>query len=152
MFKSIRASKTSTATAVLIAVKEDLMRRKHDDVPARLRKAFALGVKQVGFKAKNGETILVGGSLLIVGGGDRSEASSASARKAGALFAGELERFSITSILMHPRDKTSAKDAAALSRAFAEGIALSQWRLKGFDGSAAKEQPKNPTLAIAAVR
>ena len=152
MFTSIRASKTSSPTAVLCAFTSDLKRRKHDDIPQRLRETFACGIKQAGFKAQNGETILVEGKLLIVGGGDRDLASSDTARKAGARFAKEIERFEINSILVHPRLNTSDAEAAILSRAFAEGIGLSQWRLQGYDGTASKDHTTSGALSIAAVR
>ena len=152
MFTSIRASKTSSPTAVVCAFTSDLKRRKHDDIPQRLRETFACGIKQAGFKAQNGETILVEGKLLIVGGGDRDLASSDTARKAGARFAKEIERFEINSILVHPRLNTSDAEAAILSRAFAEGIGLSQWRLQGYDGTASKDHTTSGALSIAAVR
>ena len=152
MFKSIRAAKTTSATPVLVAFTEDLTRRTFNDIPKKLQSAFARGVKRGGFKAKNGETIDVDGDLLIVGGGDRDSTSTASTRKAGAAFARDLERFAISAILMHPRSKMTDVEAAALSRAFAEGIGLSQWRLQGYDGTAAKKQPSTGVLSIAAVR
>ena len=101
------------------------------------------------FKADLGETVVLG-HIMMLGAGRRADFTPSTARTLGAKLVRALDRISATSA----RIESSASLAADRNRrfdagqAFGEGIAIANWRMDLFDGTATKREARRARLAI----
>ena len=138
MFKKITVATVKTALPLIGAFREDLDAKPASDVPKTSRKALETAAATPGFKADVGEVVFAD-DHLVVGMGDRSALDPGTARKAGAAVLKQLDRAGIDAVRCVARGDCDDLEAlAAIGAAMAEGIALANWRLAGFDGTAAK--------------
>ncbi len=126
--------------------------------PARGGEAAALAERALqvpGFKADTGETIALGRDGVVLGLGAAASISPASMRTAGARLVRALDRMGLRSVRLSIADaippqgsKEGAADAETLGRAFGEGMALANWRVDHFDGTATRRAPALGALAM----
>lgn len=148
MFKKISIATVRSARPLIGAFSEDLKPKAKIDVPQACRKQFLAAIQTPGFKADVGETIFSDG-LIIIGMGSRAKFDAAAARRAGAGVFKAINRAGIDAIRCVARgDCDNLAALNAIGAAFAEGIALANWRLAGFDGTAAREMTVHPQLRI----
>ena len=152
MYRSIRVSKGNKAIPVIGTFKEDLSRRSHEGIPARLQDRFTRGLKTGGFKAEAGEVIMVDGSLILCGCGSHDAFTTQKARETGARFIRELKRMRVNACIIQKRGDKEEEFVTGISRALGEGMGLANWHLAGFDGTASKRKPDKDTLSIDATR
>ena len=152
MYRTIRVATSKKAIPVIGTFTEDLSRRKHDGIPARLLDRFKRGLATEGFNAEPGQVQMVDGKLLLCGCGSHEEFTTAKARETGARFLRELKRLDVNACVIQKRSDKDKAFAAMISRALAEGMGLANWRLKGFDGTATKAESDTGTLSIDATR
>ncbi|MCP4495824.1 MAG: leucyl aminopeptidase family protein [Phycisphaeraceae bacterium] len=148
MFKKITVATVKTARPLIGVFREDLDAKPASDVPKTSRKALETAAATPGFKADVGEVVFAD-DHLVVGMGDRSALDPGTARKAGAAVLKQLDRAGIDAVRCVARGDCDDLEAlAAIGAAMAEGIALANWRLAGFDGTAAKTVTTHPRLRI----
>ena len=148
MFKKISIATVRSARPLVATFTEDLKPKARIDIPQTARKQFLSAIKTPGFKAEIGEVVFDDG-MILVGLGSRLKLDVAAARRAGAGAFKAIDRAGIDAIRCLPRGECD--DLAileAIGAAFAEGIALANWRLAGFDGTAAREMTVHPQLRI----
>lgn len=159
MFESIGiASSTSSLkkpvkgawTAVGVFSDQDSLpkpvRQLDSDLGGELRRA----AQAPGFKADVGEVNRAGDRHVVVGLGKPVDLSLKTLRTAGAKLVRALDRMRASSIevaipLSAVSSAMSATDAAL---ALVEGMALANWRVDAFDGSATKKEKPLPALSI----
>ena len=151
MFKKITVGKSKSACRAIVAFTEDLERRDHAGVPKEHRATFGRGVTAPGFKAEVGE-IRFHDDLVLVGLGSEEAVGTAQARRGGAGLLKALDRAGIDAVEMLARTDCDDLPIPGLASALAEGMALANWRLAGYDGTHAKERTVHPWLRIAAAR
>ena len=148
MFKKITVATVNSALPMIGAFREDLESGPASDVPKRSRKALQVAVEMPGFKADVGEVVFAD-DHVVLGMGDRSTLDPGTARRAGAALFRQLDRAGIDAVRCVARGDCDDLEAlAAIGGAIAEGIALANWRLAGFDGTAAKTIAVHPRLRI----
>ncbi|MDC0428993.1 leucyl aminopeptidase family protein [Phycisphaerales bacterium] len=148
MFKKISIATVRSATPLLVTFTEDLKPKAKIDVPKACRKQFLAAIKTPGFKAEVGEVLFEDG-FVFVGMGARTKFDPAAARKGGAAVLKALDRAGIDAIHCMGRGDCDDLDAlGAIGAAFVEGIGLANWRLAGFDGTAARKTTQHPRLRI----
>jgi len=103
-----------------------------------------------GFLADNGETRVLDDSTILLGVGRCDAVTTGSIRVAAARLIRVLERMKVSSatITLGENSLPKAADRGALGRGFGEGIALANWRVKDFDGSATTRKPAQGSLSI----
>jgi len=108
-----------------------------------------------GFKGDNGETLALGRDGVVLGLGAAGSISHASMRTAGAKLVRSLDRMGLRSVrlafaqaLPEQDRKGLALDREMLGRAFGEGLAMANWRVDHFDGTATKRAPAQPPLTV----
>ncbi len=154
MFKSIEsAAKPSKSAVIIAAVLAD--DRK---LPARLdsgkadRAALEAALKTPGFKGDCGETALGGEGArhLVLGLGKREELTAEVIRTAAARLLKRLDRLAPKAAhLLVARTIPHRKVGLEVAgRAFAEGLALANWRFEDFSGTASKKKEHHPSIAI----
>jgi leucyl aminopeptidase len=112
-----------------------------DDAATVLRKD-AKDAVETGYAGELGEIRLVGTDLMLLGVGKRDVIKPASMRTAGAKAVRALERLKCGDVAIDPdRAFGRSADPVALGRAFAEGLAIANWRVTAFDGKAATRKP-----------
>ena len=148
MFKKITIATVKSARPLIAAFREDLVAKPASDVPKASRKALKAAAATPGFMADVGEVVFAD-DHVVVGMGDRSDLDPGIARKAGAAVLKQVDRAGIDAIRCVARGDCDDLDAlAAIGSAMAEGIGLANWRLAGFDGTAAKPVTSHPRLRL----
>jgi leucyl aminopeptidase len=158
MFKSIQlAGKPAKNAVVILPVFSDELR-----LPARLdvrkddRAALAAALKTPGFKGECGETALGAGSgrgeahHLAFGLGKREEFTTEVVRNAAARLLKRLDRMAprAAHVLVAGTVPPRKVGLEAAGRAFAEGLALANWRFEDFAGKASKKKDHHAPIAI----
>ena len=151
MFKKISIGKSASARRTMAVFTEDLERRDHAGVPKEIRKALVEAMAVPGFKADVGE-IRFHGDVLFFGLGSEEKVDTTAARKAGASVLRALDRAGVDAIEIVARPDFNQRPVMDLVSAFAEGVALANWRLEGYDGTHARELTVHPRLRLAAAR
>ncbi|MEE2972507.1 MAG: M17 family peptidase N-terminal domain-containing protein, partial [Planctomycetota bacterium] len=151
MFKKISVAKARSGRKSVGVFAEDLERRNHRGIPQEIRNDFVRGISNPGFKAEVGETAFEG-DLLLLGLGSRDHLDTAAARKAGAGLLRSLHRAEVDTIEFVVRGDCDDLPLGEIGRALAEGVALANWRLDGYDGVNARERTRLPRLRIGAQR
>ncbi len=151
MFKQINVGKARSARKMMPVFIEDLERRDHSGIPDELRDGFVRAISAPGFKAEVGE-IRFHEDVMLIGLGSEERVDETAARKAGASALRALDRSGIDAIEVANRLDWDDRPVAGLLSAFAEGTALANWRLDGYDGTNAKERTTHPRLRIASAR
>jgi leucyl aminopeptidase len=101
------------------------------------------------FKGEMGEAVVLG-HLALLGAGRRSDVTPATARSLGAKLVRALDRIGATAAriessgLLAP-DRGRRFDAG---QALGEGVAIANWRMDLFDGTATKREARRARLAI----
>jgi leucyl aminopeptidase len=149
MFKQITVGSARSARPLIGVYTEDLDRRSHGAIPADQRAAFVRGISTPGFKAEVGE-LAFGDDLVLVGLGSVEKVDANSTRRAGAALVRRLDRAGIDAVRVLPRGDAKKRPIEQLARGFAEGMALANWRIQGYDGTAARSRTVHPRLRIAA--
>ena len=149
MFKQITVGSARSARPLVGVYTEDLERRDHVAIPEAHRDAFVRGISTPGFKAEVGETAF-GDDLVLVGLGSVESVDANATRRAGASVVRRLDRAGIDAIRVITREDVGDRPIERLARGFAEGMAMANWRIEGYDGTAAKPRTDHPKLRIAA--
>ena len=149
MFKQITVGSARSARPLVGVYTEDLKRRDHAAIPTEHRDAFVRGISTPGFKADIGEVVF-GDDLVLVGLGSVENVSADATRRAGASLVRRLDRAGIDAVRVIRRDDAGDRPLDRLARGFAEGMAMANWRIEGYDGSAAKTRTVHPKLRISA--
>jgi leucyl aminopeptidase len=119
-----------------------------DDAATVLRKDAKEAV-DTGYAGDPGEIRLVGTDTLLLGVGKRDSIKAATMRSAGAKVVRTLARMKNREIAVDAdRAFPKSADLAALGRAFAEGLAIANWRVTAFDGKAATRKPAAGQLRL----
>ena len=148
MFKKIDVSAARAARPLLTAFTEDLERRDHVAIPDEHRDGFVRAISTPGFKAEAGEVVFAD-DLVVLGVGS-SESGTDGQRKAGAGLVRRLDRGGIDAVRFVARTDTEDQPLDRLGRALAEGVALANWRIQGYDGTTARERTDHPRLRLSA--
>jgi len=146
MFSSISiGSATSHVTVVGVTSDGRTVPSAHAKVDA-----VADALRIPGFAGDNGEVLPAGRSHVLLGLGAPDAVTPASVRTAAAKLVKVLDRRKDKAILVDlsagfPRKRAEVE---ALGRAFAEGLAIANWRVDRFDGAATRKQPRGGTLKV----
>jgi leucyl aminopeptidase len=101
------------------------------------------------FKADLGETVVLG-HIMMLGAGRRTDFTPVNARTLGAKLVRALDRIGATAA----RVESSASLATDRNRrfefgqAFGEGLAIANWRMDLFDGTATRREARRARLAV----
>ena len=121
-------------------------------VPASHAKVQAVldALETPGFAADNGEIVAAGAKHVLLGLGDPALLTAATVRVAAAKLVRALDRrkdkaISVDLSAGFPKNRT---DVEALGRAFAEGLAMANWRVDHFDGAASRKAERGGALVI----
>jgi leucyl aminopeptidase len=103
-----------------------------------------------GFGGENGEVLAAGAKHVLLGLGEPRSVTPASVRTAAAKLVKTLDRrgdkaISIDLSAGFPKKRTEVE---ALGRAFAEGLAMANWRVDRFDGAASRKSERGGALAV----
>jgi leucyl aminopeptidase len=103
-----------------------------------------------GFGGENGEVQAAGAKHVLLGLGEPGSVTPASVRTAAAKLVKALDRrgdkaISIDLSAGFPKKRTEVE---ALGRAFAEGLAMANWRVDRFDGAASRKSERGGALAV----
>ena len=103
-----------------------------------------------GFSGENGEVLAAGAKHVLLGLGEPGSVTPASVRTAAAKLVKALDRrgdkaISIDLSAGFPKKRTEVE---ALGRAFAEGLAMANWRVDRFDGAASRKSERGGALAV----
>jgi leucyl aminopeptidase len=103
-----------------------------------------------GFGGENGEVLAAGAKHVLLGLGEPGSVTPASVRTAAAKLVKALDRrgdkaISIDLSAGFPKKRTEVE---ALGRAFAEGLAMANWRVDRFDGAASRKSERGGALAV----
>ena len=101
------------------------------------------------FKGELGETVVLG-QIMIIGAGRRSELTITTARTLGAKLVRALDRIGVPSVRIEPAaslapDRNRRVD---FGQSLGEGVAIANWRMDLFDGTATKRDARRARLAI----
>ena len=148
MFSSITLG-SSRSPVTVVGVTSD-----GKTVPAGHAKVQAVmdALDTPGFAAENGEILAAGAKHVLLGLGDPALLTAASVRVAAAKLVRVLDRrkdkgISVDLSAGFPKNRT---DVEALGRAFAEGLAMANWRVDHFDGAASRKAERGGALVIEA--
>ncbi len=143
MFKTILHGTASRAVRV-IPVGSDRL------VPASLKAipAVAESLRTPGFRGEPGELVPVGGKAILLGIGDPRSCSRRTARRIGAKLVAAAERMELLGLRLEA-PPAAIPDPHVFARGLAEGMAIANWRLEGFGGTAGEAIPRAGTLRIA---
>ena len=121
-------------------------------VPGAYAKVQAVNdaLETPGFAGENGEILPAGPKHLLLGLGDSGAVTPASVRTAAARLVKALDRRKDAGIAVDlsagfPKKRAEVE---ALGRAFAEGLAIANWRVDKFDGAATRKQERGGALAV----
>jgi leucyl aminopeptidase len=105
-----------------------------------------------GFRGDGGEVRVLDDGAILVGLGKRDDLRPATLRTAGARLVKALDRLAARAVTIAVHDRSLPKncDRAQLGRALGEGMALANWRVTAFDGSARTRPLADGTLSITA--
>lgn len=103
-----------------------------------------------GFSGENGEVLAAGAKHVLLGLGEPGSVTPASVRTAAAKLVKALDRrgdkgISVDLSAGFPKKRTEVE---ALGRAFAEGLAMANWRVDRFDGAASRKAERGGALAV----
>ena len=118
-------------------------------LPARHARAPGAAEAMRAFKGELGETLVLG-HILVLGAGRRADFTVAAARTLGAKLVRALDRSGATGARIEScasiaPDRSRRFDAG---QAFGEGIAIANWRVDLFDGTATKREARRARLAV----
>jgi leucyl aminopeptidase len=121
-------------------------------VPAAHAKvqAVADALETPGFAGDNGEVLAAGPKHVLLGLGAPDAITPATVRTAAAKLVKALDRrkdkaISVDLSAGFPKKRAEVE---ALGRAFAEGLALANWRVDKFDGAATRRSERGDALAV----
>ncbi len=121
-------------------------------VPAAHAKvqAVADALETPGFAGDNGEVLAAGPKHVLLGLGAPDAITPATVRTAAAKLAKALDRrkdkaISVDLSAGFPKKRNEVE---SLGRAFAEGLAIANWRVDKFDGAASRKPERGDALAI----
>ena len=118
-------------------------------LPARHARAPGAAEAMRTFKGELGETVTLG-HIVLLGAGRRSDLTVAAARTLGAKLVRALDRVGASAA----RIESSASLAADRGRRFdagqalGEGLAIANWRVDAFDGTATKRESRRARLTV----
>lgn len=156
MFKSIHSADKAAGNAVIVgmAFAEELRLLAHSAAKAD-RTALQAALKTPGFKGECGETAWGGAGVgdarhLILGLGKRADLSGDALRTIAARLLKRLDRMAPRAAHLLVADAIPHRkvDMDTAGRAFAEGLALANWRFNDFAGKATKTKPPHAALAV----
>ncbi|MBM4100096.1 MAG: leucyl aminopeptidase family protein [Planctomycetes bacterium] len=112
--------------------------------------AVADALDTPGFAGDSGEVLAAGPKHVLLGLGASDAVTPATVRAAAAKLVKALDRrkdkgIDIDLSAGFPKKRAEVE---ALGRAFAEGLAIANWRVDRFDGAATRRQPRGGALAI----
>ena len=142
MYARISAGSARSALAVIPIFSDS------PSLPARHSRAPGAAEAMRTFKGEVGETVVLG-QLVLLGAGRRADCTSATARTLGAKLVRALDRIGAAALRIEP----AASLAQGRSRrfdagqAFGEGLAIANWRVDSFDGTATRKEPRRARLA-----
>ena len=118
-------------------------------LPARHARAPGAAEAMRTFKGELGETVVLG-HMMLLGAGRRADLSAAAARTLGAKLVRALDRTGAPAARIEPAaslapDRNRRFDSG---QAFGEGIAIANWRMDLFDGTATKREARRARLSI----
>ena len=121
-------------------------------VPAAYAKIQAVSdaLETPGVSGENGEVLAAGGKHVLLGLGEPGSVTPASIRTAAAKLVKALDRrgdkgISVDLSAGFPKKRAEVE---ALGRAFAEGLAMANWRVDRFDGAASRKAERGGALAV----
>jgi leucyl aminopeptidase len=121
-------------------------------VPAAYAKIQAVSdaLETPGFSGENGEVLAAGATHVLLGLGEPGSVTPASVRTAAAKLVKALDRrgdkgISVDLSAGFPKKRAEVE---ALGRAFAEGLAMANWRVDRFDGAASRKAERGGALAV----
>ena len=121
-------------------------------VPAAYAKIQAVSdaLETPGFSGENGEVRAAGATHVLLGLGEPGSVTPASVRTAAAKLVKALDRrgdkgISVDLSAGFPKKRAEVE---ALGRAFAEGLAMANWRVDRFDGAASRKAERGGALAV----
>jgi leucyl aminopeptidase len=114
------------------------------------RAILAAAIKTPGFRGECGETVVGDATHIVLGLGKRDELTADSLRAAAARLIKKLDRLAPKAVHLLIADSIPAKrlDHESAGRAFAEGMAIANWRFGDFEGTANKNKPAHAALAV----
>lgn len=154
MFKSIESTSKPAKNAVMIAgvFAEELKLPADFSGPGGKgdRAALQSALKTPGFKGECGETAIGDATHIVVGLGKRDDLTADVLRSAAARLLKRLDRLAPKAIHLLVAESVPAKklDTELAGRAFAEGLAIANWRFDDFAGKASKNKPAHPAMAV----
>ena len=121
-------------------------------VPAAHAKvqAVADALETPGFAGDNGEVLAAGPKHVLLGLGAPDAITPATVRTAAAKLVKALDRRKdkAVSVDLSAGFPKKRAEVEALGRAFAEGLALANWRVDKFDGAATRKSERGDALAV----
>jgi leucyl aminopeptidase len=121
-------------------------------VPAAHAKvqAVADALETPGFAGDNGEVLAAGPKHVLLGLGAPDAITPATVRTAAAKLVKALDRRKdkAVSVDLSAGFPKKRAEVEALGRAFAEGLALANWRVDKFDGAATRRSERGDALAV----
>ena len=151
MYRKITTGKAKTAERIIITFEDDLDRKRHNAIATRDRDAFRRCLEAPGFRGEVGD-VAVADDLIVLGLGARESIGTDAVRRAGAKLHAFLDRAGITAVVFTQRSDCDGLAVDSLSEALAEGIALANWRLEGYDGTSGKSVTRHARLRLDAER
>lgn len=152
MFKTIRIA-TSRSAVRVVGVFEGTARvpRGLTSINDSLKGAIATALSTPGFRGDAGETLAAGENAVVVGLGRESEFTADIARTVGARLLRALDRMQHAAIRLDLDQTVPEKvlKGEVLAATVVDGMALANWCVDFFDGSATQRTPAKGTLTIA---
>jgi leucyl aminopeptidase len=118
-------------------------------LPARHARAPGAAEAMRTFKGDAGEVVAIG-HLVLLGAGRRSDLSLGTVRTLGARLIRAMDRIGATAV----RVESAASLAPGRDRrfdagqAFGEALAIANWRVDAFDGTATRREPRRARLTV----
>ncbi|UCD76595.1 MAG: leucyl aminopeptidase family protein [Phycisphaerales bacterium] len=148
MFKSIRIGAGRSPLTVVGVFAEELK------LPRGLGKkdqaTLKAALKTPGFKAEPGEVVPAGENHVLLGLGKKDDLKTETLRNIGAKLVKQLDRMAPKAVRLevHRSVPRSVAGPEMVGQCLGEGMALGNWKVDFFGGSAAKPDDANPPLSV----
>jgi leucyl aminopeptidase len=146
MYKSIAHGTTSKPVRVLLIAQDT-------DLPkswASIRQV-AEAAARPGFRRQPGEIAVAGDRAVLVGLGEADRLTIEKAVGIGVGLVKALDRAGVAAASLESVARDPAIPAALLGRSIGEGLAIGNWRLLGFEGTATEREAPKGSLRISGV-
>lgn len=151
MFKTIRIGKVSSPLIVAGVFGEGSKLPRHlSALDKESGGSISEALRRPGFKAEPGEITPANNSVIVLGLGRESDLTAETLRMIGAKLIRALDRMAPRAVQLFVSEAIDTKTIShnLAGRALAEGIAVANWRVDQFAGSATRHEPQRSSLTI----